>query len=122
MTDATQGRPRRAAPAISLDTAGGRAAAVALGTLALAAASQVSVPLVPVPITLQTLAVTLVGALYGWRLGAVTVVAWLAEGAVGLPVLAGGAGGLHAFVSPSAGYLYGFPAVAAAVGALVQRG
>jgi len=53
-----------------------RSLAVVLGTGILAAASYVSVPMIPVPITMQTLAVTLIGALYGWRLGAATVVAW----------------------------------------------
>src|SRR5690554_5030358 len=60
--------------------------AVVFGTLVLAASSHISVPMVPVPITMQTLAVTLVGALYGWRLGGLTILAWLAEGAIGLPV------------------------------------
>ena len=44
----------------------------------------------PVPVTMQTFAVTMVGALYGWRLGGLTVIAWLAEAMIGLPVLAGG--------------------------------
>ncbi len=99
-----------------------RIAAVLLGTLALALSSRLEVPMVPVPVTLQTLAVTLVGALYGWRLGALTVLAWLAEGAAGLPVLAGGAGGLAHFAGPTGGYLLAFPLAAAAVGWLAQRG
>lgn len=99
-----------------------QAAAVALGTVLLALSSYIEVPMVPVPMTMQTLAVTLVGALYGWRLGAITVVAWLVEGALGLPVLAGGAGGAIHFVGPTAGYLFGFPVAAALVGALAERG
>jgi biotin transport system substrate-specific component len=75
-----------------------------------------------VPVTMQTFAVTLVGALYGWRLGALTVVAWLAEAAVGLPVLAGGAGGLAHFAGPTGGYLFSFPVVAGLVGWLAERG
>ena len=75
--------------------------AVAAGTLILALASQVEVPMVPVPVTLQTLAVTLIGALYGWRLGAITVVAWLGQAAIGLPVLASGKFGLAPFVVSS---------------------
>lgn len=97
-------------------------AAVVIGTLLLALSSRIEVPMIPVPITMQTFAVTLVGALYGWRLGAFTVVAWLAQAAVGMPVLAGGSGGLAPFVGPTAGYLFAFPVVAALVGWLVARG
>lgn len=99
-----------------------RAVAVALGTLFLAASSYVEVPMLPVPMTMQTFAITLVGALYGWRLGAATVVAWLVEGALGLPVLAGGAGGLAHFAGPTAGYLFAFPVAAALCGWLAERG
>lgn len=99
-----------------------RAVVVALGTLFLAASSWVEVPMVPVPMTMQTFAVTLIGALYGWRLGAVTVLAWLGEAMVGLPVLAGGAGGIAYFAGPTAGYLFAFPLAAALVGWLAERG
>jgi len=99
-----------------------RAAAVFLGTLFLAASSWIEVPMFPVPMTMQTFAVTLIGALYGWRLGAITVIAWLGEGALGLPVLAGGGGGLVHFVGPTAGYLFAFPVAAAFVGWLAERG
>lgn len=64
-------------------------AAVFFGTLFLTLSSYIEVPMIPVPITMQTFAVMLVGALYGWRLGGITIVAWLMEGALGLPVLAG---------------------------------
>jgi biotin transport system substrate-specific component len=76
----------------------------------------------PVPMTMQTFAVTLVGALYGWRLGTVTVLAWLAEAAAGFPVLAGGSGGIVHFAGPTAGYLAAFPLAAALVGWLAERG
>ncbi|MGX1787406.1 biotin transporter BioY [Bosea sp. NPDC055332] len=99
-----------------------RAAAVLLGTLVLAIASQISVPMVPVPMTMQTLAVILIGALYGWRLGALTILAWLGEAALGLPVLANGAGGPAPLMGPTAGYLASFPFVAALVGWLAERG
>ncbi|MBD5787206.1 biotin transporter BioY [Cellulosimicrobium terreum] len=82
-----------------------------------------SVPLFgnAVPITLQTLGVMLAGAILGaWR-GALSVVVFLALAAAGLPVLAGGRGGLAVFVGPSAGYLLGFVAGAAVVGLLVDR-
>lgn len=99
-----------------------QAAAVFLGTLFLAASSWIEVPMLPVPMTMQTFAVTLIGALYGWRLGAITVVAWLGEGMLGLPVLAGGGGGLVHFAGPTAGYLFAFPIAAALVGYLAERG
>jgi len=99
-----------------------RLAAVAFGTLLLAVSSQIEVPMVPVPITLQTLIVPLIGALYGWRLGMATVLAWLAEAMIGLPVLAGGAGGLAHFAGPTAGYLVSFPIIAALTGYLAERG
>lgn len=74
-----------------------------------------------VPLTLQTLGVMLAGAILGtWR-GTLAVATFLALAAAGLPVLAGGRGGLGAFVGPSAGYLVGFVAGAAVVGWLVDR-
>ncbi|WP_240232438.1 biotin transporter BioY [Devosia lacusdianchii] len=97
-------------------------AAVVLGTLFLALSSYVEVPMVPVPMTMQTFAVAMVGALYGWRLGGITIVTWLLEGALGLPVLAGGAGGAAHFAGPTAGYLFAFPIAGAIVGWLAERG
>lgn len=99
-----------------------QAAAVLLGTLVLALASYIEVPMVPVPVTMQTFAVTLIGALYGWRLGAITVAAWLVEAALGMPVLSGGAAGLHHFFGPTGGYLVAFPLVAALTGWLAEKG
>jgi biotin transport system substrate-specific component len=99
-----------------------KAVFVLAGTLVLALASQIAVPMVPVPITMQTFAVTMIGALYGWRLGALTVLAWLAEAAVGFPVLANGAGGLAPFAGATAGYLVSFPLIAALTGWLAERG
>jgi biotin transport system substrate-specific component len=96
--------------------------AVLFGTLVLAASSHVSVPMVPVPMTMQTLAVTLVGALYGWRLGGLTILVWLAQGALGLPVFAGGTGGFARFLGPTGGYLLAFPVAGALTGWLVERG
>jgi biotin transport system substrate-specific component len=99
-----------------------KAALVLSGTGILALASQVSVPMVPVPITLQTFALTLIGVLYGWRLGALTVLAWLGEAMIGLPVLANASGGLAPFVGPTAGYLVSFPIIAAFAGYLAGKG
>jgi biotin transport system substrate-specific component len=97
-------------------------AAIVCGSLFLALSSYIEVPMVPVPVTMQTFAVTLVGALYGWRLGGITIAVWLVEGALGVPVLAGGAAGVHHFVGPTGGYLFAFPIAGAVVGWLVERG
>lgn len=99
-----------------------RIAAIAMGSLALTASSQISVPMIPVPITLQSLVVPLIGALYGWRLGLITVLTWLGQAMLGLPVLAGGSGGIHLFAGPTAGYLVSFPIIAAMTGYLAERG
>ena len=81
---------------------------IALGTALLTLSAKVNLPLPYVPMTLQTLVVLMIGAAYGWRLGSATVIAYLAEGAIGLPVFAGPVGGLAPLVGPTAGYLYGF--------------
>ncbi len=73
-----------------------------------------------VPITLQTLGVMLAGSLLGWRRGALAVLTLLVLVAVGLPLLAGGRGGLAVFAGPSAGYLVGWVLGAATIGFLVQ--
>lgn len=99
-----------------------QAALLLFGTGVLALASQISVPMVPVPITMQTFALTMIGVLYGWRLGALTVLAWLGEAMMGLPVLANGGGGLAPFVGPTAGYLVSFPIIAALAGYLAEKG
>ena len=95
---------------------------IALGTALLTLSAKVNLPLPYVPMTLQTLVVLMIGAAYGWRLGVATVIAYLAEGAIGLPVFAGPVGGLAPLVGPTAGYLYGFVLAALATGWLSQRG
>jgi biotin transport system substrate-specific component len=84
--------------------------------------AQLEIPLQPVPITGQTFGVLLVGALLGSRLGAVTVLTYLAWGAIGLPVFAGGNSGLARLVGPTGGYLVGFLGAAFLVGRLSERG
>ena len=90
--------------------------------IALSAQLQFVLPFSPVPITGQTFAVLLVGALYGRKRGPATVVTYLALGALGLPVFAGGAFGVARLVGPTAGYLVGFVAAAFVVGVLSERG
>ena len=95
---------------------------IALGTALLTLSAKVYLPLPYVPMTLQTLAVLMIGAAYGWRLGSATVVAYLAEGAIGFPVFAGPVGGLAPLLGPTAGYLFGFVAAALVTGWLSERG
>ena len=95
---------------------------VALGTALLTLSAKVNLPLPYVPMTLQTLAVLVIGAAYGAGLGTATVVVYLAEGAMGLPVFAGPVGGLAPLFGPTAGYLFGFVAAAFVTGWLSERG
>ena len=99
-----------------------KAALVAFGSLLLAVSAQFKIPLYPVPVTGQTLVVLLIGMTYGPRLGGVTIAAYLFEGALGLPVFAGGAAGVAVLMGPTAGYLFGFLLAATAMGYLAERG
>ena len=103
-----------------------RTLAVVLGTALVAAAAQVSVPLpgTPVPMTLQPLAVLLVGGLLGARLGAASLVLYLALGAAGLPVFTPTVplAGVARLFGPTGGYLLAYPVAAFAVGAIVSDG
>jgi biotin transport system substrate-specific component len=83
-----------------------------LGSWLIAASAQIVLPMWPVPATLQTLAVLLVGALGGPAVGVASVAAYLAQGAAGLPFFAGGAAGPAVFLGPTAGFLLGFVAAA----------
>lgn len=98
-----------------------KAALVLGGTLFIAMAAQISVPFFPVPLTLQTLAILIVGLTFGSRLGAVTLAAYLAEGAMGLPVFANGASA-PALIGPTAGFLFGFVGMAWLAGSAVEKG
>ena len=89
---------------------------------ALAARVAIPVPWSPVPLTGQTFAVLLTGAMLGARRALLAQVLYLAEGAAGLPVFAGGLAGPLVFAGPSAGYLFSFPLAAAATGTLAERG
>jgi biotin transport system substrate-specific component len=97
---------------------------VIAGSLFVAASAQFSYQFSfsTVPVTGQTFAVLLVGALYGSKLGAATLIAYLAEGAMGLPVFALGRGGISAIASASGGYLFGFIICAYVVGWFAERG
>jgi biotin transport system substrate-specific component len=100
-----------------------RGLAVVLGAVTVAVAAQVAVPLIgtPVPMTLQPLAVLVVGGLLGARLGAAALVLYLALGALGLPVFTpGGLPGAARLIGPTGGYLLSYPVAAAVVGWLAS--
>jgi len=91
-------------------------------SLLTALAAQIVIPLGAVPITGQTFAVLLTGALLGSRLGAMAMIAYLIEGAAGLPFFSAGHGGLLHLMGPTAGYLIAFPAAAYITGAFAEHG
>lgn len=91
------------------------------GSVFIALAAQVSVPFYPVPMTLQTLAILMVGLGFGARLGAATLALYLTEGAMGLPVFAGGAMA-PALIGPTAGFLFGFLGMAWLTGLAADKG
>lgn len=96
---------------------------VLTGVLVLALASQLAIPLKPVPLTFQSATVLLIALLYGARLGSVTIAAYLIAGACGLPVFAEMYSGLSTlFFDPTSGYLLGFFFAALVSGYLMQRG
>ena len=103
-----------------------RAVLLALvGSAVLTLSARLNVPFWPVPLTLQSLAVLLIGAGFGLRLGVATVALYLIEGAVGLPVFAGTPMhglGLAYMMGPTGGYLIGFLVAAALVGFFAERG
>lgn len=107
---------------------GGRSAAFRAAVLMLAGSAlltlsaKIQVPLPPVPMTLQTLVVLMIGAGFGWRLGGATVALYLAQGMAGVPVFAGAAAGPLYFAGPTGGFLVGFLAAAVLAGALAERG
>lgn len=98
---------------------------VLAGTALIAIAAKIKVPFYPVPMTLQTLAIIVIAASYGFRLGTLTVVAYLAEGLLGLPVFTNTppavAGPLY-FLGPTGGFLAGFLLLAMIVGFAADRG
>jgi len=98
-----------------------QAALAIAGSLLLAVSAHVKVPFWPVPMTMQTFVVLMIGATYGRNLAVATVAAYLIEGAIGLPFFAA-SGGVAILVGPTAGYLFGFLVAAGLVGQLANRG
>jgi biotin transport system substrate-specific component len=109
-------RPREKADALLYDIV-----LIINSSLLIGISAQISIGW-PVPFTLQTLAVLLTGALFGAKRGILTILLYLTEGAVGLPVFSAGRGGIAMFAGPTGGYLAGFLAAALVTGFLAQRG
>lgn len=96
-----------------------------LGSMALWISAKISIPFWPVPLTMQTLVVLMIGMAFGSRLGMATVLLYLAEGAAGLPVFSGTPEkgiGLAYMLGTTGGYLIGFVLAAGVVGHLAERG
>ena len=109
---AASSRPRRPVTDLAL---------IAVFAALIAACSVIAIPMGAAPITLQTFAVLLAGAVLGANRGFLAVLLYLAIGAIGLPVFAGGAAGLAPFAGPTVGYLVSFPLAAWLTGFIVER-
>ena len=95
---------------------------VLLGTMLITLAAKISVPTWPVPVTLQSFAIATLAAAFGWRIGTATVIAYLLEGAAGLPVFAGATAGLPYIMGPTGGFLLGFIPMAFIIGRAADLG
>lgn len=89
---------------------------ISMFTALIAVCSQISIPLGPVPFTLQTMAVCITAAMLGWKRGTISVLVYLLIGLVGVPVFAGFSGGFSSVVTPAFGYIIGFILTAVVVG------
>lgn len=96
-------------------------AMVLIGTLLITAAAKINVPTWPIAVTLQSFAVAALAGAFGWRIGTATVIAYLIEGAVGIPVFATG-GGIGYLMGPSGGFLLGFIPMAYVIGRAADLG
>ena len=99
----------------------GKLIVLLLGVTILSLSAHFKVPFYPVPMTLQTLVVLLIGMSYGLHLGGATILSYLLLGAFGAPVFSGGVGFVY-LVGPTGGYLFGFFVAAVVLGFLTERG
>jgi biotin transporter BioY len=95
---------------------------IILGISLLTVASQIIIPLKPVPLTFQSAAVIFLGMVYGSRLASLSVIGYLLAGGVGLPLFAGLSSGFSVFMGPTSGYLIGFIPAAWCAGFLAEQG
>jgi biotin transport system substrate-specific component len=96
-----------------------------VGSALLALSAKIQVPIPPVPMTMQTLVVLIIGTTYGWRLAGATTLLYIAEGMAGLPVFANTPPQVASpayLLGPTGGYLIGYVAAAVAMGWLAERG
>lgn len=114
--------PRFVEERVTQKSAARNIALVFAASLVIALAAQVAIPLQPVPMTLQPVAVLLVGAALGSSRGAAAAALYLLEGLSGMPVFAGGTAGPLVFLGPTAGYLLAFPVAAWIAGIASERG
>jgi len=94
---------------------------VLAGTIFLAVSARVNIPLIPVPVTFQTLVVAALAAAFGWRIAVATVAAYIAEGLLGLPVFSRG-GGIGYLFSPTFGFIVGMLPMAYIIGRAADAG
>tara|TARA_Y100000590_G_C15316712_1_gene862321 strand:- start:27 stop:608 length:582 start_codon:yes stop_codon:yes gene_type:complete len=94
---------------------------VVLGTVILTISAKIQIPFWPVPMTMQTYVVLVISMIYGFRLSIITLIVYLLEGALGIPVFAKG-GGLLYLTGPTAGYLYGMLLASGVIGYYSERG
>jgi len=94
---------------------------VLAGTVLLAVAARVNIPLIPVPASFATMAVAVLAAAFGWRIGVATVLAYIVQGLMGLPVFSAG-GGIGYLASPTFGFIVGFLPMAALIGFAADSG
>src|SRR3954471_428419 len=95
---------------------------LAVGAALLTLSAKVQVPFYPVPMTMQTFVVLMLGATYGWRLAGASVALYLLEGAAGLRVFAGAVSSAAYLLGPTGGFLIGFLVAAVVVGVMAERG
>ncbi|SFI96199.1 biotin transporter BioY [Thermoflavimicrobium dichotomicum] len=93
----------------------------ALFVALVAVGGQISIPLTPAPITLQTLFLMLAGSILGARWGAASLLVFVALAAAGAPVLSGGKGGLAVLLGPTGGYVFSWPVAAFLIGWMVEK-
>lgn len=96
-------------------------ATVVLGSLVLAVSARISIPVMPIPVSLQSLAVAVIAASFGWRIGVATVALYIVQGLSGLPVFATG-GGIDYITRPSFGFILGWLPMAYIIGRASDMG
>lgn len=114
--------PRFVSETLNEESRGINLLVIVAASMFIALSAQVAIPMLPVPMTMQPLAILLVGATLGVRRGVAATALYLLEGAAGLPVFAHGTGGFAYVFGPTAGFLFAFPLVAALSGYMAERG